>query len=171
MSILKYFIIFISIPISLQGQGLHIVNQTNAPVRTRMSTIEREYAQDLSPGQSYFQSYFPTNLTLYSPQGTCSRFYNIGMNPSVFTHLLIRNQRNTRGCFVIGYAGRTRQRSSRPVPAIQFDPNTCSANCWNPTTGSINVERTSGVVTGLYTQPSIITNAGTDLSFPNPSAT
>lgn len=175
---INYFIIllyfFICISHTLQGegmQGLHIVNQTNHTVRLRMSTVEREYAQDLAPNQSYFHSYHPTNLTLYSPEGTCSRFYNIGMNPSIFSHLLIRNQRNTRGCFVIGYVGRTRQRSPRPIPAVQFDPNACLANCWNTTTGAVNVERTNGIVTGLYTQPTPIINAGTDKAFPNPSST
>lgn len=156
----------------LQGIGLHIANQTPHTLRMRMSTEHREYIADLIPRQSYFFSHFPYNMTIYHPQGTCSQFYNIGMNPSVFDTLLIRTQNNNPGCAVLGFTGKTRQMTPRTVGPVPFDPNYCRRNCWNPTTGTMGPHKTTGVLTGpMASRSATILGSGTDNVEPNPAVT
>jgi hypothetical protein len=162
--------LFASAGSTLYPLGLHLINQTRQILRYYMNTDAREYSGDLQPGQSYYFSFYPNNMTLYSPQGTCSVFYNIGMNPSVFDTLVIRPQANNPGCCVIGYIGRTRQRSSATTCWIPFEPNYCRRGCWNPATGAAVITRTTGILTGPGgTQPT--TFSGTELSEPNPTST
>jgi hypothetical protein len=155
---LKYYLLALSIALGyvlynraqVIGRGLHIVNQTNQRLLIRFNSTSREYSSFLDPSQSYFFSEPPLNLTVYSPGGSCSHFYDIGMNTSIFDTLLIRAQRSNAACVVIGYTGRTRQVAPRAIPPIAVDPTTCKGGCWNPTTGAIAPELTTGVVTGRF---------------------
>jgi hypothetical protein len=128
--------------------GLHIVNQTNQVVRIKMAAAYREYYGDISPGQSLFFSETPYNLTVYSPSGACSQFFDIFMNTNVFDTLAIRPQANNLDCYVIGYTGKTRQVNPRLLPFVAFDPTICRRACWNPSTGWIAPELGNRRLTG-----------------------
>lgn len=177
MNVNRYRLTFIILCMALtqhfttHSMGLHMVNQTGQALRMRMSTIDREYAADLTPGAAYYFSNYPLNMTVYGPHGYCSQFYGIGMNPSVFTHLLIRNQKNSTGCHVLGFTGMSRQRTPRTIPAVAFDPNYCRRDCWNSTTGMTTIGRTNGIKGGLYATPTNIIGVGTDRTEPAPYAT
>ena len=151
--------------------GLHITNQTNQPLRIRMSTLHRNYASPLAVGQSYFFSHHPINMVVYSPRGTCSQFNDIAMNPTIFSNLIIRTKNNNPDCVVLGYTGRTRQVTSRIIPPVVFDPNYCKRGCWNPLRGTIAAENTMGVRTGLYPALPSVYGAGTYTSEPDQATT
>ncbi len=155
----------------LNGQGLHIINQAPHNVRIQMSTPVQEYVGDLTRRNAYFFSNHPQNMTVYSPNGTCSKFYGIYMNP-IFDTLLIRGRNGSPGCVVLGFTGKTRQATPRTIGPVPFEPNYCKARCWNPTSGAIAPQRSNGVITGpMGPLPTTILNAGTDDVEPNPVRT
>lgn len=155
--------------LSLYGIGLHIINKTGQPVVVRMSTWATEYWMTLPSRQSQFISNFPMNMTVYSAQGYCSQFNNIFMNPTIFDTLYIGGGPQ---CLVLWYTGNTRQQSPRLVGPVPIEPNICKRNCWNPTTGWLAPQNTSGILTGtLAPSTTNIVGVGTAMAEPNPMMT
>lgn len=151
-----FFILFIH---PLKGIGLHIRNESRAPVTARIITANRENVKPLSPGESYFFSAVPIHMTVYGPNGSCSQFNSIAMNGSIFDYLLIRNQARSPGCFALGFSGKSRQVSPQTIPPVVFDPNACINRCWNPNTGMVQLQSGRNIAPGYV--PQKVVHAGT----------
>lgn len=150
------FLLFIH---PVKGIGLHIRNESRQPVTARIITANRENVKPLSPNESYFFSAVPIHMTVYGPDGSCSQFNAIAMNGSIFDYLLIRNQAGARGCFSVGFAGKSRQNSPQIIPPVAFDPNACIRRCWNPNTGMVQLQSGRNIAPGYV--PQKVVRAGT----------
>lgn len=123
----------------LFATGINILNSTGQNLRIRMSTQFQEYVRDLRPRESYFFSQNPYNMIVYLQNGSCSHFYDVGMN-SIFTQVNIVPQRGNPSCVLLAFSGKTRTSSPLIIAPIVFQPSVCRRNCWNPATGAVSSE-------------------------------